>query len=178
MATTSSFRGSRADLGDELRLHRVRTTLGSYAPGIGRLAGEAHGSRWHRCLRTPRPCGGRSERDRLTVPSFTEWAIARSASSRSMVSWVTCLPRRASSSRSALVRPSGSPRSIRSWRTQLPKVSLVRAEFTGNLGDGAVLIQHVCGRVLRGTGSGSGLVGVERDRRPGWHWCLGRLFLL
>jgi len=57
----------RTDLGDELRPAQGRTTLGPCSPGIVRLAGEAHGSRWHRYLRAPRPCGGRSERYRLTT---------------------------------------------------------------------------------------------------------------
>jgi hypothetical protein len=60
--------------------------------------------------------------------------------------------------RSAVVRPSGSPRSIAFLADPVAEGLVVDAEFAGNVGDGAVLVEDHARRVLRGTGSGSDLV--------------------
>src|SRR5829696_4482991 len=101
-----------------------------------------------RRLLTPRPLGrrplpgtlppsghrhsGSASRRRLFLTQKATVRFSRSRSIRSRVVWRSSSPSRA---RSSLESPSCSPRSMRSWRTQLPKGGVVDTKLAGDHGD-------------------------------------------
>ena len=76
---------------------------------------------------------------------FTQKATLRLSRSRSVVRRFTSR-RSLASSCSSVLSPSRSPRSTRSWRTQLPECLLDQAELSDHVGDRAVLVDHQGGR--------------------------------